>query len=291
MMRGMSLAALAILVLSLSISNASADTPAAYVWPGAELSGVALPSGADGSGPAASGDFGVEDGGGILYLSKDGELRQPPSGKPLPSRSPLKLDAFASGSGVLIGVRGNVLGVIGPGGFSERIVLPGPGYRVATGAGGRIYAFGPARGGSSVLLIENGRAIELIHLPGEAVSDLSVIGERIFFCAGNRIYVAARGEKPALLFMAAGEKVLRSVAPDMRSGVLFFSGDDAVYALRGSSSVSVVKGASGRLRSTARGLFILDAGASRLLLVSGLDRVFAPQEGIAPPDTPTESMK
>ena len=273
-MRGVLFIAGIVLLLALPVSVPATDNGAIlFLWKDAEIVDLLSPSLADSLKFIPAGDFAVSPAGTVLLLERDGNVLDLSRRARLPAKTPLGVESITHSSGLLIAVRKGRIGYYEDGEIVERVELPAPGMRIAAGRGERLYAFGPMGKGSSVFLLEGGKTIRLFDLPGETITDLSSIGERIFFAAGNRIYTAARGEKTGLLFLAAGEDRVRSIAPDPRSGLLFFSAGDSIYALRAGFAIAILKGLSGYLRCGDGALYVLDPEKRRLVRVTGLEKI------------------
>lgn len=181
--------------------------------------------------------------------------------------------SFAYSAGILVVIRNNRLGWYENGEIKDRIALPLKGMQVAAGKMDRLYLYGWRSKGNIVYLMEEGKILPIINIPKGRISAFTSIGERIFFAIDNMIYTMAKGEKAGLLFIASGEKQIRSLAPDPISGVLYFSAGETVYAVHAGVAISILKGLEGTLRYSGNALFVFDPKKRRLVKVTGLEKL------------------
>ncbi len=253
-------------------------------------SGDRHPFGTGGSqapGAEPAGPFEVLPDGRVVLLTKGGGLFDLAAGRELPAKAPLGIASLAADGSLLIAVRGDRLGWYREGALREVLALPRPGLQVVAGSRQRLYLYGPRGTGSAIHLLEDGRASLAVAFPQGVISALAVAGGRLFFAAGNEIYTVAPGERPALLFLAAGETRILSLAADPVSGVLYFATPETVYAMRAGMAVSILRDLGGTLRSAGGALYVLDAGRACLVRLRGLARLVglpdAPPGGAAAP--------
>jgi hypothetical protein len=271
MSRAASALALAVAIVWLAAAPVMAAPPAVEVWAQANVTPILVPGSSRSLAVPLAPQFEVLPGGRVVGLSAAGGLFDLTRREALPAKHPLRLNAFTADGGLLIGVRDRRLGWYEAGEFAERIELPEAGLAVAAGPRNRLYLHGPRGAGSVVYLMEQGKAGMLLDVPEGRISALTVIGERLFFAVGNTIYTVAEGQRPAVLFIAAGESGIRSLAADPVSGLLFFSAGKGVYAMRAGVAVSVLRGMEGTLRCAGGELYVLDAGTRTLVRVQGLE--------------------
>jgi hypothetical protein len=219
------------------------------------------------------GQFAVLGDGRVIVLTRGGDFFDLDAGEPLPAQAPLRVDAFTADGPLLITVREDRLGWYEQGVIQESLRLPQAGLGIVAGPRQRLYLFGPRGQGSAIHLLEDGQAALLVDLPQGAISALTVFGERLIFAVGGEIYTVAKGERPALLFLAAGQPRILSLAADPWSGMLYFATADAVYAMRAGVAVSILKGLGGVLRHAGGALYVLDQKRKTLVKLQGLEKL------------------
>lgn len=266
--------ALQVLVLFISLLFAAQSSALTYLWQGASLDHLLTPSAADslrieGLAPHLE----VVDGRQVLLLTRDGRLFDLTRRIPLPLKETPRVNAFACSAGLLVVIRNDTLGWVEDGRIQEQFVLPLKGMGVMAGTGERIYLYGSHDGGSRIYLLEKGKVLFLLEIPRGTISAFTTIGERIFFAVDNVIYTLTRGEKPGILFIAAGEKGVRSLACDPLAGMLYFSAGEAVYAMRAGVAITILRGLKGILRYSGKALFVLDPERRRLVKIQGLEKL------------------
>jgi hypothetical protein len=267
-------AALAALLIVLALFPSRGAAGEVYLWRDADLTHLLTPSEAARLPMGLTPQFEIADDRSVILLTRDGGLFDLRKRVPLPSQAPLRIDAFTISAGLIVAVRGDVLGWYESGKVQDRLRLPGKGLRVASGPGQRLYLWGPRpSGGSTVRLLESGRASTLIEVPKGRISALTAIGERLFYAVDSAIYTVAKGERAGLLFVASGEGTIRSLAADPYAGMLYFSSGREVYAMRAGTAVSILRGVEGYLRCSGKALYALDPKAGRMIRVTGLERL------------------
>ncbi len=273
MARRVSTAALVLVLVWCARSAAGAPPGGVWVWGQATAIPLLTPSVSQELGVTLARQFEVLPDGHIVALTAAGDLFDLTARKLLPATSPLRVSSFTSDHGLLITVRGQRLGWYERGRVVDRIQLPQTGLSVVAGYKQRIYLYGAGTNGSLIYLLENGKAGLLAQIPNGKISALATIGERLFFAVGNTIYTAAAGQPPAVLFIAAGHKEIRSLAADPVSGMLCYAADDAVYAMRAGVAVSILRGLAGVLRHSGDALYVLDPGRGILVKIRGLEKL------------------
>jgi hypothetical protein len=262
------------LVLVWCAHVAAESSPAdLWVWGNATAVPILTPSIAQGLGVTLVSQFEVLPGGRVVALTTAGELFDLTARKPLPATSPLHVTSFTSDHDLLITIRGQRLGWYEEGKIVDRIQLPQSGLTVVAGSKQRLHLYGGRGNGSVIYLLEQGRAGLLVEIPNGQVSAFTAIGERLFFAVGNTIYTLAAGQPPAVLFIAAGQTEIRSLAPDPVSGMLCFSAGETVYAMRAGVAVSILRGLAGVLRHAGDALYVLDPAGGTLVQVRGLEKL------------------
>jgi hypothetical protein len=263
---------------------AAEKTP--FLWQGASMSYLLTEQTAGSfSLGELSPQFEVADGRQVLLLNRAGNLFDLASEKfLLPDRSP-GITSLADSNGLLVVIREGRLGWYEPGGkIREKFVLPLKDMKIMAGKGERLYLYGAHDKGSRVYLLEEGKVLLLLEIPRGRITALTAIGERLFLAVENVIYTLIRGERPGVLFVAAGEREIRSLAPDPLAGLLYFSAGESVYAMRAGVAVTVMRGLKGFLRYSGKSLFVLDPERKWLVRIQGLEKLTLDQgQTIRPP--------
>lgn len=263
------------LLAAAAVTTAWAATapPKVGVWVGAKLTTLLNPAAAIGWGLEPGGQFAVLGDGRVIVLTRGGDFFDLDAGEPLPAQASLKVSAFTADGNLLITVRENRLGWYERGAIQESLQLPQKGLGIVAGPRQRLYLFGPRGQGSAIYLLGDSRAALVVDLPQGIISALAVSGERLIFAVGGEIYTVARGERPALLFLAAGQPRITSLAADPWSGMLYFATADCVYAMRAGVAVSILKGLGGTLRHAGGALYVLDSKRKTLVKLRGLEKL------------------
>lgn len=272
-------------LLTVAPATRAAEPPAvASLWQGASLTHLLTPSLAESVrlGTLAP-HLEVMGGRRVLLLTTDGRLFDLGGRRYLPAEKPPRITSFARSDGILVVVRDGRLGWYRDGRIEERFVLPSTTMRIVAGPGQRLYLHGPLGSGSVVYVLSDGQVLRLLETPQGRISALAAIGRRIFFAIDNAIYTLAEGEQAGLVFVAAGERRIRSLAVDPVAGVLYFAAGDSVYAMRAGLALTVLRGLEGVLRHAGGALFVLDAAKRRLVKVRGLEALILGDERPRPP--------
>lgn len=265
--------AFALLLAATRPLAAGTPAPELWLWKGASLAPLVTPAALSALHIRLAEQFEVLDKGRIIALTSSGGLMDMTARRALPATAPLGITSFTADRHLLIVVRGRRLGFYDAGAIVEKIQLPQDGLTVVAGAKQRLYLHGPQGTGSIVYLLEQGRAGKLFEVPDGRISTLTVIGERLFFAVGNTIYTAAEGQRPAIVFVAAVPSEIRSIAPDPRTGLLYFSAGDTVYAMRAGMAISILRGLEGTLRYADEVLYVLDPWQGSLVKLQGLEKL------------------
>ena len=283
----------ALLVLLGGPCLAAAATPPSEIqlWQGARLTPVLTPAALASLPVRLTLQFEVIKGGQVIALTADGALVDLTARRMLPAKAPLGITSLTADGGLPIAVRGRRLGWYDGGTVPEKIQLPQDGLMVAAGPKQRLYLYGPQGAGSVIYLLEQGRVAKLLELSDGRISTLAVIGERLFFAAGNTIYAAAEGQRPAIVFVASGHPEIRSIAADPLAGLVYFAAGDAVYAMRAGMAVSVLRGLEGSLRYAGDALYVLDPWRGWLVALRGLERLLEAGADPAGAEVPSGQFK
>ncbi len=247
--------------------------PGVGVWAGGKLTTLLNPSTAARWGLEAGHHFAVLGDGRVIVLTRGGEFFDLRAGRQLPAQAPLKVSAFTADGPLLITVRQGRLGWYEQGVIKEGLQLPQDRMGIVAGPGKRLYLFGPRGQGSAIYLLEDSQAALLVEMPQGVISALAVSGPRLFFAVGGEVYTVAPGERPALLFLAAGQPRILSLAADPLSGMLYFATADCVYAMRAGVAVSILKGLGGPLCYAGDALYVLDPKRKALVKLQGLEKL------------------
>lgn len=269
--------ALAVLVLVLAAAcplQAGTSPTELWVWSGATLKQLLTPTAFSALNRRLTEQFEVLDNGrAVIALASSGDLVDLIARRALPAKAPLALNSFTADKKLLIVVRGSRLGWYDGTSIVEKVQLPQDGLTVVAGPKKRLYLYGPQGAGSVVYLLEQGRAGKLFAVPDGRIATLTVIGERLFFAVGNTIYTAAEGQRPAIVFVAVGPAEVRSIAADPRTGLLYFSAGETVYAMRAGMAMSILHGVEGALRYAGDALYVLDPWQGLLVKLQGLEKL------------------
>lgn len=275
------LTVLALLFVAPSIAAGTSPTEL-WLWQGAKLTPLAAPPSLAALNVRLAGPFEVLAKGRVVALTSNGDLVDLTARRPLPAKTPPGVTSFTADHQLLVVVRGRRLGWYDGGAVVEKVQLPRDGLTVVAGAKKRLYLHGPQGRGSAVYLLEQGRAGTLLEVPDGRISALAVIGERLFFAVGNTIFTAAEGQRPAIVFVAAVPSEIRSIAPDPRTGLLYFSAGDTVYAMRAGMAISILRGLEGTLRYAGDALYVLDPWQGSLVKLQGLEKLLELGAGAHP---------
>lgn len=278
-------AVFAVLALTALPTAATAEPPVASVWEPATLVHLLTPALADSLRVELTPHFDVLDGGEVILLAQSGNLFNL-SRRQYMAKAPLGVTTFALSAGVLVTIRDRQLGWYQDGAIQDRIELPLAGLQVVAGPRARLYFYGSHGDGSVVYLLEDGKVLPLLEVEKGVISALAAIGERVFFALDNAIYTVAKGERAGLVFVAAGEKTIRSLAADPNAGVLYFSAGETVFSMRAGVAVSILRGLAGFLRHSKEALYVLDPERRRLVRVLGLEKLTAEAATTRPPAAP-----
>ena len=217
--------------------------------------------------------FEVIDGISVVFLTRDGQFYSLPQPGVLPVKGSARVDSFAVSTGLIVVTSGDRLGWYEDGKIRERIKLPSTGMQVAAGANQALYVYDQKSKGNRIYFLQDGKVAQLVEIRNGNIAAFATIGERMFFASGNAIYTAAPGENPALLFVAEGQRTIRSLAADPNAGLVYFSAGEAVYAMRAGVAISILRGMAGFLRYSKDALFVLDPEKKRLVKVVGLEKL------------------
>ena len=286
MRRGTGAIALVALLGFPSLVLAGAGVPEVEVWAQARVTRILSPEMDRTPRVALQPQFEVLPGNRIVGLSAAGDLYDLRARKPLPAKAPARLSAFTADRGLLITIRDRQLGWYEDGEVVDRVELPQAGLQIVAGAKRRLFLYGQRGAGSVIYLLHEGRAGLMVEVPEGRISSLAAIGERLFFAVGNTIYTVASRQPPSVLFIAAGQPQVRSLAADPVSGFLYLSCGRAVYALRAGVAVSILRGLEGILRYSGNALFVLDAERASLIGLQGLEKLATAGGAQAAADAP-----
>ncbi|OPY74681.1 MAG: hypothetical protein A4E64_02184 [Syntrophorhabdus sp. PtaU1.Bin058] len=259
------------------------NTPQVFLVKDAALTHLLIPKGTKALGISLSSQFEVPEGGLPILLTREGNLYDLQKRSYLPYKKTLGITSFTISSSLFVVIRRDMLGWYEDGTIRERVRLPQSGLRIAAGPGQRLYVYGDRGTGSMIYLLEDGKEIPLVEVSRGNISALTAIRQRIFYAVGNAIYTVAKGERPGLLFVAEGEKLVRSLAIDPKVGVLYFSAGNTVYAMRAGIALSVLKGMECYLKYSGTALYALDPKAGRLVKITGLERLIFDEKGESSP--------
>lgn len=244
----------------------------AHLWQGAILTHILTPSIADNLKlDKLTSNFEVTEGEHVILLSSEGDLFDLKTGTHLTAKKPLRVSSFTHSAGLLVVIRNDRLGWYEDGEVKERFIIPSKGMKLAAGRGERIYLYGSRGDGSIVYLLEDNKVILLLEIPRGIITAFTSIGERVFFAVDNVIYTMAKGEQPGIVFIAAGEKRIHSLAADPIAGMLYFSAGEAIYAMRAGIAITILRGLNGTLRYSKNALFVLDPERKRMVKIQGLE--------------------
>lgn len=259
------------------------NTPQVFLVKDAALTHLLIPKSTKALGISLSSQFDVPEEGLPVLLTREGNLYDLQKRSYLPHKKTLGITSFTISSSLFVVIRKDMLGWYEDGAIRERVRLPQAGLRLAAGPGQRLYVYGDRGTGGIIYLLEDGKEIPLVEVSRGDISALTAIRQRIFYAVGNAIYTVAKGEKPGLLFVAEGEKQVRSLAIDPKVGVLYFSAGNTVYAMRAGVALSVLKGMECYLKYSGAALYALDPKAGRLVKITGLERLIFDEKGESSP--------
>ncbi len=271
-----------IIAFALAVAGEARATPAGsgdefrlVVWEGAEVQSALTPRLAEQLNVTPTDQFDVVDDSAVL-LTTDGNLLDTSRRKLVGVEAKCTPHSMAFSAGVAVLVCGDKLGWYQDGKLRIATPLPTREMRVVAGSKQRLLLYGGKGEGSIVYLLDDGRVLPLLDVRHGTISALASVGTRVFFAVGNKLYVAAKGERPALLFVVHGEAEIRSIAVDPYAGLVYISAGDSVYAMRAGYAVAILRGMEGYVRWSRTGLFVLDSGRKRLIKLTGLQGLTAP---------------
>lgn len=163
-----------------------------------------------------------------------------------PLQAPYHFDA--DGEGAIFVVSGKTFGMVVAGGLVKLTELPAAGFRVATASSTRLYLYGPAPDGRSVVYAldraADGQArIQQLLSFDEKIEELVAAGPEFLFAVKNSLYRAGKvGEKLAvtLVLKLAPSKRIVSAAFDPRREVLFIATSEQTWLASGNAVAPVL---------------------------------------------------
>lgn len=166
--------------------------------------------------------------------------------------------AFArTAEGTVAVITENVLGIVTRGVFLPTTRLPFGNMRVAAGPRETLLLFGGPDDDQHLVSYDGERHATLLRV-AEPIGVVTHAGDRIFFSAGNKLYTVRPGEAPALMFLFPDGSAIAGVAVNTRSGEIFVSTADALFALDRGVAEKKVAGLGGRLQWRDGRLYALD---------------------------------
>lgn len=166
--------------------------------------------------------------------------------------------AFArTAEGTVAVITENVLGIVTRGVFLPTTRLPFGNMRVAAGPRETLLLFGGPDDDQHLVSYDGERHATLLRI-AEPIGVVTHAGNRIFFSAGNRLYTVHPGEAPALVFLFPDGSTIAGIAVNTRSGEIFVSTPDALFALHRGVAEKKVAGLGGRLQWRDGRLYVLD---------------------------------
>ena len=112
---------------------------------------------------------------------------------------------------------------------------------------------------------------------------------KLFFTVGARIYVLREGGPAKLFAHLPGFSHIPSIAVDDKTGLLYFSDGDNLYAVRGGDFMVVRTGLGGMLRCREGVLYVLSWRDHALFKLSGLSEAFSTAGALVPLEDPCRS--
>ncbi|HEY5997230.1 MAG TPA: hypothetical protein VIU29_09415 [Candidatus Deferrimicrobiaceae bacterium] len=147
----------------------------------------------------------------------------------------------------------------------------------------RTFIGGVTSSGKPVLFIYKEGSGHKPLLELDAPIDAMALGRgALFFSAGPRIYSLREGGPAELIAHLPGFSRIPSLAVDDRSGTLYFSDGDHLYAVDGKEAGVVRRGVGGMLRWRNGGLYILSRCDRALLRMDGLPEAPASAGSLVP---------
>jgi hypothetical protein len=223
------------------------------------------------------GDFQVSPEGFIL-LQSGGTIINVAGAEPILTQPRADLKSFcAVGEGV-VAVCGSWLCGYNPENGTLEPAVQLPSDRMLLASAGRADSFylheNTATGGDIYLFTAGGSCTKLVHTEKPI---LAVAGqdERLFFSVWSKIFTWKQGEA-AVLILDLGQGLgtaatapITSLAVDPKTGLLFFSSGEGIYALFEGNPVLLLAGCSGDLQFSRGRLFVKDRRQAAILEVRG----------------------
>jgi hypothetical protein len=176
--------------------------------------------------------------------------------------------AFArTAEGTVAVITENVLGIITRGVFLPTTRLPFGNMRVAAGPRETFLLFGGPENDQHLISYDGERHATLLRV-SDPIAVVTHVADRIFLAAGNKLYTVRPGEPPALMFLFPDGSEIVGLTVNARSGEIFVSTADAVFALDRGVAEKKLAGLGGRLQWRDGRLYVLDPVQSVFARVS-----------------------
>jgi hypothetical protein len=121
------------------------------------------------------------------------------------------------------------------------------------------------------LVAEGGKYAKLFEVT-ENISSVIEMNDSILFSSDNGLFTYSIMNKDINVLTALPkDEIIRSIAVDTSSNRIYFSTDDAVYALKGSSAVFVTDQFGGILRFFNDGLIVFNPKEKFLIRIAGIE--------------------
>jgi hypothetical protein len=225
--------------------------------------------------------YDVDPAGGVLVLTRDNIYdaggREYLFGEPLKKPGWL---TFAGGK-LLFMANGGLFAVAGK--MPAKLLDVPLTKRMAAGDGERIYIAGVTAEGKPLLfLFKEGVGYKPLLELDTPVDAMALARGTLFFSAGKRIYTLREDGEARLFAHLPGMPAITSLSVDESAGILYFSDDENLYAVRGNDFVVVRHGLGGMLRWRGGDLYVLSRRDHALFRLRGLAEAFSSPETLVP---------
>ncbi len=232
--------------------------------------------------------FDVDPAGAVLVLTRDNIFDA--GAKEFLFGEPLKNPGWLAFAGVKLQFLANGALFVVDGRIPRKLLDVPLKSRVFASDGERTYIGGITETGRALLFLYKEGMGHKALLELDAPVDAMVLARgKLFFSVGPRIYVLGEGGPAKLFAHLPGFSRIPSIAVDDKSGLLYFSDGDNLYAVHGGDFVLVRRGVGGMLRCREGDLYILSWRDHILFRMRGLSEVFSTAGTLVPLEDPCKA--
>lgn len=187
-------------------------------------------------------------------------------------------DYAFTAEGLLMIVRNRELcGIDSLGNLFRLHKLPGEGMGISAGKN-VMYVYDRSKGKIKYALyaiVKGGKYAKLFDVPSPILSAVEMKNAILFATENGLFSYNIKGRELKALAALPKGKEIRSITTDTLNNRIYFSSENALYALKGSSTVTITNEFGGILRFFNDGLLVFNPGKQLLIRIAGVDHVIA----------------